>query len=275
MSHAAESKRRMEQFFNTVGEVRSLILKISCQAEEVEKSQSIILSAPNQDGSNKQKLEQLNSEIKKSANMVKAKLKNMQKNLSLEHNGKNPSVIQRIEKNQHSHLTRWFAEVMRGYHSSQMTFRDKCKAQIQRQLEIVDRVTTDEELEKMLHRNSLTIFIADISCKGQITSQAVSEIESRHQDIISLESSIQELHEIFTDMAMLLEIQGDLINNIEKNVTTAAEYVDKSTEETNKAVTYKRNPYKVASLPSFLKPFRRQGSIKKDPAQNSSGSNQD
>lgn len=46
-----------------------------------------------------------------------------------------------------------------------------------------------------------------ISCKGQITSQAVSEIESRHQDIISLESSIQELHEIFTDMAMLLEIQ--------------------------------------------------------------------
>lgn len=138
----------------------------------------------------------------------------------------------------------------------------------------------------------------------------MSEIESRHQDIISLESSIQELHEIFTDMAMLLEIQvhttettmifkwlqmydqrpgsgpncfcwffsvwqGDLINNIEKNVTTAGEYVDKSTEETNKAVTYKRNPYKVASLPSFLKPFRRQGSIKKDPAQNSSGSNQD
>lgn len=27
---------------------------------------------------------------------------------------------------------------------------------------LVDRVTTDEELEKMLHRNSLTIFIADV-----------------------------------------------------------------------------------------------------------------
>lgn len=37
---------------------------------------------------------------------------------------------------QHSHLTRWFAEVMRSHHEAQISFREKCKAQIQRQLEI-------------------------------------------------------------------------------------------------------------------------------------------
>lgn len=47
--------------------------------------------------------------------------------------------------------------------------------------------------------------------------------------------------------------QGELINNIEKNVTSAAEYVEVSKAETCKAVTYKKNPYKIASLPSFFK----------------------
>lgn len=45
-----------------------------------------------------------------------------------------------------------------------------------------------------------------------------------------------------------------MINNIEKNVTSAAEYIGQSRAETQKAVKYKKNPSKVASLPNFLKP---------------------
>lgn len=44
-----------------------------------------------------------------------------------------------------------------------------------------------------------------------------------------------------------------MINNIEKNVTSAAEYVEASKAETCKAVTYKKNRTKVASLPNFLR----------------------
>lgn len=53
-----------------------------------------------------------------------------------------------------------------------------------------------------------------------------------------------------------------MINNIEKNVTSAAEYVDVSKEEINKAVVYKKNPYKIATLPSFFKSFKRQTAAK-------------
>ncbi|XP_037608827.1 syntaxin-2-like [Sebastes umbrosus] len=247
----------MEDFFKTVGELRSLIEKISCQAEEVERSHGAILSTTNQDKRQKDDLELLNNETKKNANLVRAKLKSMQENLPVDENSIRVSAAQRIQKNQHSHLTRCFAEVMRGYHKTQISFREKCKAQIQRQLEIVDKVTTDEELEEMLHRDNLAIFISDINSDARISSQALSEIESRHQDIICLEASIKELHEIFADTAMLLEIQGELINNIEKNVTSAAEYVDASKAETYEAVTYKKNRHKIASLPRFFKSFRR------------------
>ncbi|KAM6975418.1 syntaxin-2-like [Tautogolabrus adspersus] len=274
MTAAAESTISMEEFFSKVGEVRSLIEKISCQAEEVERRHGAILSNQNQDKRKKEELELLINETKKNANLVRAKLKSMQKDLPVDEN-KSTSVIQRIHNNQHSHLTRWFADVMRRYHRAQFSFREKCKAQIQRQLEIVDKVTTDAELEEMLHRDNLAIFISDINSNRRISNKALSEIESRHQDIICLESSMKELHEVFVDTAMLLEIQGELINNIEKNVTSAAEYVDVSKAETYKAVTYKKNPHKIASLPSFLKTFKRQASSKSGNDQKTSEANHD
>lgn len=76
-------------------------------------------------------------------------------------------------------------------------------------------------------------------------------------------------------LILLMFHQGDLINNIEKNVTSAAEYVDISKDETYKAVAYKKNPYKVASLPSFFKPFKRKTTDKTATDQNTSDLNHD
>lgn len=40
-----------------------------------------------------------------------------------------------------------------------------------------------------------------------ISKQALNEIEARHKDIMRLESSIKELHDMFVDIAMLVENQ--------------------------------------------------------------------
>lgn len=45
-----------------------------------------------------------------------------------------------------------------------------------------------------------------------ISKQALSEIESRHKDIVRLESSIKELHDMFVDIAMLVESQVHYIH---------------------------------------------------------------
>lgn len=37
--------------------------------------------------------------------------------------------------------------------------------------------------------------------------QSLKDIEARHEDIMKLESSIKELHDMFMDMAMLVESQ--------------------------------------------------------------------
>uniref|UniRef100_A0A668APP1 Syntaxin 2 n=1 Tax=Myripristis murdjan TaxID=586833 RepID=A0A668APP1_9TELE len=205
----------MESFFRRVEEVRGLIDKISYQVEEVRKIHSMILSAPNPDDTMEQ-------------SMPKDDIANR------------ASVDFRIQKTQHTVLSRKFVEVMTQYNETQVSFRERSKGRIQRQLEITGRVTTNEELEDMLESGNPSIFTSDIISDSQITRQALNEIESRHQDIIRLESSIRELHTMFMDMAMLVETQGDMVNNIEKNVSNAAEYICRAKEETKKAVRYQK-----------------------------------
>ncbi|VCX43197.1 unnamed protein product [Gulo gulo] len=137
---------------------------------------------------------------------------------------------------------------MTEYNEAQTLFRERSKGRIQRQLEITGRATTDDELEEMLESGSPSVFTADIISDSQITRQALNEIESRHKDIMKLETSIRELHEMFMDMAMFVETQGEMINNIEKNVTSATDYVERAKEETKRAVGHRSKARRV-SLP--------------------------
>ncbi|XP_029018524.1 syntaxin-2 isoform X2 [Betta splendens] len=230
----------MEAFFRRVEEVRGLIDKLSSQVEEVKKMHSMILAAPNTDDRTKDQLEALNSDIRGNANVVRTKLKSMEQSMPKDDAANRSSVDLRVQKSQHAVLSRKFVEAMTQYNETQVSFRERSKGRIRRQLEITGRVTTNEELEEMLESGNLHIFTSDIISDSQITRQAVNEIESRHQDIMRLESSIRELHALFMDMAMLVESQGEMVNNIEKNVSNAAEYVCRAKEETKKAVRYQK-----------------------------------
>ncbi|XP_068940628.1 syntaxin-2 isoform X2 [Petaurus breviceps papuanus] len=233
-----EKDHFMDDFFHQVEEIRNNISKIAQIVEEVKKNHSIILSAPNPDGRTKEELEELNKEIKKIANKIRAKLKAIEQSFDQDENANRTSVDLRIRKTQHSVLSRKFVDVMTEYNETQTLFRERSKGRIQRQLEITGKTTTDEELEEMLESGNPSIFTSDIISDSQITRQALNEIESRHKDIMKLESSIRELHEMFMDMAMFVETQGEMINNIEKNVMNASDYVEHAKEETKKAVKY-------------------------------------
>ncbi|XP_053327681.1 syntaxin-2 isoform X1 [Spea bombifrons] len=233
-----QNENFMDDFFNQVEEIRNCITKISENVEEVKKKHSTILSAPNPEDRTKEDLESLNKEIKNIANKVRTKLKSIEQTIDQDENSNRSSVNLRIRKTQHTVLSRKFGEVMTAYNETQVQFRERSKGRIQRQLEITGKTTTDEELEEMLESGNPSIFTSDIISDSQITRQALNEIESRHKDIMKLESSIRELHDMFMDIAMLVETQGEMINSIEKNVLNAVEYVEHAKEETKKAVKY-------------------------------------
>ncbi|CAL1616272.1 unnamed protein product [Knipowitschia caucasica] len=242
----------MESFFRRVEEVRGLIDKISCQVEEVRIIHSTILSAPNPDDRTKDHLAALTNDIKGNANIVRTKLKIMEQSMPKDDGANRSSVDFRIQKTQHTVLSRKFVEVMTQYNETQVSFRERSKGRIQRQLEITGRVTTNEELEEMLESGNPTIFTSDIIMDLQLTHEALNEIESRHQDIMRLETSIRELHTMFMDMAMLVETQGEMVNIIERNVANAAEYICSAKEETKKAVRYQKRSRRKMIILAFV-----------------------
>ncbi|XP_043311719.1 syntaxin-1A isoform X2 [Cervus canadensis] len=260
--------RFMDEFFEQVEEIRGFIDKISENVEEVKRKHSAILASPNPDEKTKEELEELMSDIKKTANKVRSKLKSIEQSIEQEEGLNRSSADLRIRKTQvwagrvagrlrlwgpggagadtctpvsgpqHSTLSRKFVEVMSEYNATQSDYRERCKGRIQRQLEITGRTTTSEELEDMLESGNPAIFASGIIMDSSISKQALSEIETRHSEIIKLENSIRELHDMFMDMAMLVESQGEMIDRIEYNVEHSVDYVERAVSDTKKAVKY-------------------------------------
>lgn len=228
----------MEMFFEQVEEIRGMIDKISANVEDVKKKHSMILMAPQNDDKMKEELEELMSDIKKTANKVRGKLKVIEQNIEQEEHSNKSSADLRIRKTQHATLSRKFVEVMNDYNSCQIDYRERCKGRIIRQLEITGRTTTDEQLEDMLESGNPKIFTQDIIMETQQAKQTLADIEARHNDIIKLENSIRELHDMFMDMAMLVEQQGEMIDRIEYNVEQAVDYIETAKMDTKKAVKY-------------------------------------
>ncbi|CAG9817059.1 unnamed protein product [Phaedon cochleariae] len=100
------------------------------------------------------------------------------------------------------------------------------------------RQTTNEELEEMLEQGNPAVFTQGIIMETQQAKQTLADIEARHADIIKLENSIRELHDMFMDMAMLVENQGEMIDRIEYHVEHAVDYVQTATQDTKKALRY-------------------------------------
>ncbi|XP_065695067.1 syntaxin-3 isoform X1 [Patagioenas fasciata] len=241
---AIDNTAFMDEFFSEIEETRQNIDKISENVEEAKKLYSIILSAPIPEQKTKDDLEQLTTEIKKMANSVRNKLKSMERNI--EQDEARSSADLRIRKSQHSVLSRKFVDVMTKYNEAQVDFRERSKGRIQRQLEITGKNTTDEELEEMLESGNPSIFTSGIM-DSQISKQALSEIEGRHKDIVRLESSIKELHDMFVDIAMLVENQGSMIDRIENNMDQSVGFVERAVADTKKAVKYQSEARRTLS----------------------------
>lgn len=229
---------RMDDFFHDVEQIRSDIDLIQNKVENVKHKHSAILSAPQTDEKMKQELEDLMSDIKKTANKVRAKLKVIEQNIEQDEKINKASAELRIQKTQHSSLSRKFVEVMTEYNRTQTDYRERCKARIQRQLEITGKTTTNEQLEEMLESGNSAVFTQGIMMDTAQAKQTLADIEARHNDIIKLETSIRELHDMFMDMAMLVESQGEMIDRIEYHVEHAVDYVQTATQDTKKALKY-------------------------------------
>jgi t-SNARE complex subunit (syntaxin) len=67
-----------------------------------------------------------------------------------------------------------------------------------------------------------------------------AKVAGKYQDVVTLEQSVAELHQMFLDFALLTEQQGELLDQIEYQVGQAADHVEVANEETYQAIEYQK-----------------------------------
>jgi len=224
-------------FFETVSEIKSGMATIRRNIKAIEESYGQSLVALNVDQKSSDELEKLID----STNLAAADLRNKLKEIDAENKQLEKSVKgtaqYRIRTNMHQTLTRKFLDLMQEYQEVQTKYKNKYRERVERQYKIAKPDATQEEIDEALESGNTQIFqkqILDMQHHQQ-AKEALIYIENRHRDIMRLEQSIKELHQLFLDMAILVEAQGELIDQIEYNVSQSVAYSKEAVKQLNQA----------------------------------------
>ncbi|XP_038905131.1 syntaxin-132-like [Benincasa hispida] len=118
---------------------------------------------------------------------------------------------------------------------------------VERRVFTVTGARADEEtIEKLIETgDSEQIFQKAIQEQGRgQVMDTLAEIQERHSAVRELERKLLELQQVFLDMAVLVEAQGDMLDNIESHVTSAVDHVQQGNTALQKAKKLQKNSRK-------------------------------
>lgn len=148
----------------------------------------------------------------------------------------------RIRDNLANTLTRKFVDVMKEYQNAQQKYKTEIKKKVRRQVQIVKPDASSEEIDAVLKSGggSGEVFKNAI-LKGDASEtirNTYMTVQDKYQDVLTLEASVQELHQMFMDFALLVDAQGELLEQIEFQVKQAGDYVEEGNTNMVQAIEY-------------------------------------
>ncbi|XP_055029024.2 syntaxin-11a [Misgurnus anguillicaudatus] len=239
-----EGEDIMEDTFREAQSIQKDIAQLRMEVKRLGKQNTRFLTSVRRISSIKRDSNTIARSIKTKGEHLYARIQKMdalRKELEEQHGAE--SALVRMVRHQFVSITSSFHEAMNEYNNAEMAQRDNCKTRIQRQAEIMGKEVTGEQVEQMIETGKWNVFSDDLLTDGRTARSALNEIENRHKELLELEIRIKEIHELFFQLALLVEEQGPMVDNIEANVCATEDYVAKATEQIKKAVKYKKkNP---------------------------------
>lgn len=133
---------------------------------------------------------------------------------------------------------------MKAYQAAQQKYKTDIRKKVKRQVQIVNPEATDEDVDKVMRSEGGR----DALYKQQIleggvndqVKQAYTKVAGKYQDVLTLEQSVAELHQMFLDFALLTEQQGELLDQIEYQVREAGDYVEDANVDVYESIEYQK-----------------------------------
>ncbi|KAK9285254.1 hypothetical protein L1049_024444 [Liquidambar formosana] len=208
----------------------------------------------------KKRMEKDVDEVGKIARNVKAKLEAINRdNLA---NRQKPGCekgtgVDRSRTNMTNALTKKFKELMSEFqvYLSDKRFKDEYREVVERRVITVTGTRPDEEtIDRLIETgDSEQIFQKAIQemGRGQVLD-TLEEIQERHDAVKEIEKKLLDLHQVYLDMAVLVEAQGELLDNIENQVTNAVDHVQWGTDALRTAKSLQKKSRKCMMIAIIL-----------------------
>lgn len=215
--HNSESE--MEAIFDEVHDIRRDIQLVHLDVKRLSEHYSQAHADLTNSATFQQDTNVITAEIKNQAEGILAHLRKMEKHVKeLENRYGKDTAISRIARTQYTDMSNSFRDAMMEYNKVEMSHKETCKMHIMRQMEIVGRQVTDEQIEQMLENKEWNVFSENILIEGRTARSALNQIENRHMELLELERRIRGIHGVFLDIAMLVEEQASMVDYILNNV---------------------------------------------------------
>lgn len=228
--------KKLREVLDEVEEVRSLIQLVAENIAIVKDLYNNVLSYTNKDL--KTELNSRTYAISQTSFRIQRKLREMAKDISsmddLNVATEGP-IHMRIKALQYSTMIKLFSEIMEDYNLSMLRYHEKCRILLHHQKLLIRKHITSDELEKLLDNPESSLFVDNILEDSKIARQQLSDIQSRHNDLIKIEKSLVEIRDMFAEMAFFVEKQGEQINNIEHFAGRTADNVDSGRTDLQRA----------------------------------------
>lgn len=238
----------MASFFKEVDRINADIKAVSKASKDIDiiNEQSMQATTTTEEQSLSKKLSPLVASTNKLAKEAKKLLELLkQETEELKKEGKLNASNVRVRENMNTTLTKKFIDEMKAYQQAQQKYKTDIKNKVKRQVQVVKPDATDEEIDEVLKseggRDALykkTILSGGVNDQIKTT---YAKVAGKYQDVLTLEQSVAELNQMFLDFALLTEQQGELLDQIEFNVTQAGDYVEEANVETHQAIVYQKS----------------------------------
>ncbi|XP_039134407.1 syntaxin-132-like [Dioscorea cayenensis subsp. rotundata] len=144
-------------------------------------------------------------------------------------------------------LKKKLKERMTQFQVLRQEIQDEYREVVERRIFTVTGTRPDEEtIDHLIQTgNSEQIFVAAIEGHGRVQiMDTLAEIQERRDAFLELEKRLLDLQQMFLDMTIMVDAQGDMLNDIETQVTNAAEHVQRGNVNLKQVKKLQRNSRK-------------------------------
>lgn len=246
--HGASSQpEHMKQFFNDVEAIKGDISSVSSATEQIVslKDKAVLATSEQEETQISDTIRTLVESTNKRAKTCKNLLGLLkQENSNLSEKKEITATDLRVRENLVNTLLRKFIDEMKRYQNAQQQYKTDVKKKVTRQIQIIKPDATDQEVDEIMRSEGgreglLQQQILSGGVNDQIKTQ-YRQVAGKYQDVLTLEASVAELHQMFLDFALLTEQQGELLDQIEYQVRTAADYIEDANVDVYEAINYQK-----------------------------------